>query len=341
MRFPEAPSLSLSGREQSTALRAYAFDRLSAIAAVLDDTGMIVDTNEAWRLFSRLNDGQSQVTGSGSNYLEVCDRAAANGSREAASVAMGLRAILAGDRERFDLEYPCDSPTESRWFLLSAAAAPVVNGLAIVLFHVDITARKALEQRLALQSDVDELTGLPNRRAAVRMLEAELDAGRLSGDAVTVMFLDLDGFKVINDELGHAMGDRLLVQVASRIGHAVRDEDVLCRFGGDEFVIICPSLQSPDAQLLAARIRELMTEPFQLDARELRTGISVGIATSDSDSTLDALLHDADVAMYEDKRRPRPKRNRVARSPRPSRSTPIPLASNVEAAADGRWLPRS
>lgn len=334
MRFPEAPSLSQAGREQSTVLRSYAFDRLSAIAAILDDTGTILDTNEAWRLFSRLNDGQLGVTGSGSNYVEVCERSAANGSQDAASVAIGLRSILSGERARFDLEYPCDSPTESRWFLLSAAAAPAVNGSGVVLFHVDITARKAVEERLALRSDVDELTGLPNRRAAVRMLEAELDAVRLTDAPVTVMFLDLDGFKTVNDEHGHAMGDRLLVQVASRIGHAVREGDVLCRFGGDEFVLICPSLHSADAQVLATRIREVTSAPFQLDATELCTGVSVGLATSDSDSTLDVLLEAADVAMYIDKRRPRPERNRRVRSPRAGHSMPAPLTSNAEAPPD-------
>lgn len=125
-------------------LRAYAFERLNAAAVLLNDRGIIVDTNETWRLFAHLNDGEASATGLGVNYLEVCDRAAARGSG-AAAVAAGLRSILAGESTHFDFEYSCDSPSEERWFRLQASSVPVSDGSGVVLFHVDITAIKLRE----------------------------------------------------------------------------------------------------------------------------------------------------------------------------------------------------
>jgi hypothetical protein len=150
-------------RTPALAVRAAAFDRLGACAAVVDRDGLIVDTNRAWRLFAHLNDGPSDTTGVGVDYLDVCDRASARGAIASAEVAAGLREILSGERERMDVEYPCPSPTEDRWFMLQASALPVSEGAGAVLFHVDVTARKQLTDRLEALAEHDPLTGLPAR----------------------------------------------------------------------------------------------------------------------------------------------------------------------------------
>src|SRR5690606_24222080 len=137
--------------------------RLSAFAAVLDHQGLIVDTNEAWRLFSRLNGGAPGDTGIGVDYLAVCDRAAAAGDDDAAEVADGLRRILSGEIAHLDLEYPCDGPGEERWYLLQASPVACEAGIGVVLFHLDITGRKQLELQLIRDAEHDELTGVPNR----------------------------------------------------------------------------------------------------------------------------------------------------------------------------------
>ena len=289
--------------EQTLALRSFAFDRLSANAVVLDDAGVIVDTNEAWRLFAHLNDGPIRTTGPGVNYLDVCDRAAASGTAGAATTAAGLRAILHGESEHFDIEYPCPSPAEDRWFMLQASSAPVADGAGIVIFHVNMTARKMLEVRLASEAEHDELTGLPNRRSAVRFVEEQLADARITMAPVWAFSMDLDGFKSVNDTFGHHVGDELLVQVALRARRAVREEDLLCRFGGDEFLLVCPGLTEEQAAKLAMRFREVMSEPFQVGADEVSIGASVGFASSVDYPTVDPLLRAADAAMYVDKRR--------------------------------------
>jgi diguanylate cyclase (GGDEF)-like protein len=283
-------------------VRATAFNRLGSSAVILDDQGVIVDSNESWRLFGALNGGSQSETGSGVNYLDVCDRAAINGDPDATQCAVGIRQILSGERERIDLEYPCASPTEDRWFLMQASSAPVANGAGVVVFHIDITARRVLSDRLAALADVDELTGLPNRRAAVRYLGDELAAARLTGDKVWVLFLDMDRFKEVNDVHGHHVGDELLVKVAVRGRRVLRERDRLCRLGGDEFILVCPALDSNGARALADRIRTVMAAPFQIDDLTVQANISIGVAESTPDSTIEDVLVAADAAMYVDKR---------------------------------------
>ena len=160
----EMPNRDDRAASQTWTVRVALFERVGALVVVLDGSGLVVDTNESWRLFARLNDGSPSATGLRVNYLDVCDRAAAKGSSTAPIVAAGLRRVLAGERDQFTVEYP---NLEDRWFLLQASAAAVVDGAGLVMLHVDITARKALSDRPnALASD-DELTGLPNRRMAV------------------------------------------------------------------------------------------------------------------------------------------------------------------------------
>ena len=288
---------------QALSVRASAFDRLGAMVAVLDGSGVILDTNESWRLFSRLNDGSPSTTGPMINYLDVCDRAAANGSATASIVAAGLREVLAGERDQFDVEYPCPSPNEDRWFLLQVSSAPVVDGGGLVMFHVDITARKALSDRLAALASDDELTGLLNRRSAVTYLNGQLAEAEARGGAVWVLFLDVDNFKSVNDLHGHHVGDELLVKVAERARRVVRAADRLCRYGGDEFLVVCPGITRDGAVELASRLRAVMREPFQVGALELQTSISVGFASSANSSTVESLVRVADAEMYVDKRR--------------------------------------
>jgi diguanylate cyclase (GGDEF)-like protein len=155
------------------------------------------------------------------------------------------------------------------------------------------------------------LTGLPNRGVAVRFITEQLARIRASGDQVWVLFLDLDGFKSVNDTYGHHAGDELLVQVTERTLRAVREGDLLCRFGGDEFFVACPGLDEAGATALAARLRDVMARPFQVGAAAVSIGASVGLASSDADSTADSLLRTADTEMYIDKVR-QPRRMRGA-----------------------------
>jgi diguanylate cyclase (GGDEF)-like protein/PAS domain S-box-containing protein len=167
--------------------------------------------------------------------------------------------------------------------------------------HVeDISERKALEARLTHQAMHDGLTLLPNRALFLDRLEIALRRGARAATPTSVLFLDLDQFKVINDLRGHEIGDDVLAATAQRLKAVVRPGDTAARFGGDEFTILCDGAGADEARLIARRIAEVLETPIALPRQgEMHLRASIGIATSPtSTETADELLRDADMAMY-------------------------------------------
>jgi diguanylate cyclase (GGDEF)-like protein/PAS domain S-box-containing protein len=185
-------------------------------------------------------------------------------------------------------------------------ADPSVGGL--VLNARDISERKELQEQLVHEAYHDALTQLANR-ALFRERVAEALRNRGPQDDVTVLFLDLDGFKEVNDSLGHLAGDQLLVQVADRLRASVRDGDVVARFGGDEFaVLVCSPSESSqsDAEEIARRIVEVLEQPFGSETRDIHVQASIGLAAAGmlGDGETDGaeqLMRNADLAMYKAK----------------------------------------
>jgi diguanylate cyclase (GGDEF)-like protein/PAS domain S-box-containing protein len=164
----------------------------------------------------------------------------------------------------------------------------------------DITERKRLEESLAHRASHDVLTGLPNRRLFVERVAAAASRSRRAACVTGVLFVDLDGFKQVNDDLGHAAGDELLVEAARRIRTALRPSDAVGRLGGDEFGIVCEDLaHQRDGVAVAERVLAALSEPVRLGERQVVTGASVGLAfTTDRATDAEALLRHADTAMY-------------------------------------------
>jgi diguanylate cyclase (GGDEF)-like protein/PAS domain S-box-containing protein len=161
---------------------------------------------------------------------------------------------------------------------------------------IDVSARKEAEGELSWQAQHDALTGLPNREYFLDRLDGAL-ARR--GGHVAVLFVDLDDFKVVNDSLGHGAGDRLLGAVAERLSRVLRPEDVIARFGGDEFTILLPGVAGEDhAIAVADRVAEALRRPIVLDGEHRYVSASVGLSFSAPGADAQALLRDADAAMY-------------------------------------------
>jgi diguanylate cyclase (GGDEF)-like protein len=169
-----------------------------------------------------------------------------------------------------------------------------------VASYDDVTARVEQDRRVRHEADHDSLTGLANRRALERTLDASLARAGARARSVGVIMLDLDGFKAINDTHGHAAGDRALREVASRLQRCVRERDLVARLGGDEFVVVLTDLggRSGAVQDSVSRIHEALLEPFE--AMTLSSAIGVAIFPSDGGTAADLLAH-ADRAMYVDK----------------------------------------
>jgi diguanylate cyclase (GGDEF)-like protein len=192
-----------------------------------------------------------------------------------------------------------DYERECLELLAAQAGAALVNADRFV-------ERRAFEERLHHQAFHDALTGLPNRALFVdRLQHAQRRVGR-DGGRLAVLFLDIDRFKMINDSLGHDVGDRLLVEVAGRLSSCLRPGDTLGRYGGDEFTVLLEHVTEQETLSVAQRILEVMRLPFDLVDREVYAGVSIGVAYSPHDGAADHdPLRAADLAMYQAKERGR------------------------------------
>jgi diguanylate cyclase (GGDEF)-like protein len=189
--------------------------------------------------------------------------------------------------------------------LLIALASMITIPLVLVRFWQLAAQRLKAERALAHQAGHDELTGLPNRRTMLGKVEAALERrGVTPAGRVAVLFCDLDGFKPINDTLGHEAGDQVLRAVGQRLGGCVRSGDVVGRFGGDEFLILCPGASEQEARQIVDRIEQRLTEPMLIAGAIYSVGSSVGLAVADgtSPTRADELIAAADAAMYDHKR---------------------------------------
>lgn len=195
------------------------------------------------------------------------------------------------------------------WFLthLMPLAGRTGQAEAVVLHFSDLSERKQAEMKYEYLAHHDPLTNLLNRFSLFQRLEQSLEQAKRYGRQLAVLFIDLDRFKDINDSLGHHIGDRLLVEVAARLADTVRGSDIVARFGGDEFVVVLPHIQSAiDPAYLANKILHTLSRPYLLDDHELTNTPSIGISVSPHDGeTVEELLKSADTAMYHAKSRGR------------------------------------
>ncbi|WP_445149999.1 sensor domain-containing protein [Baekduia sp. Peel2402] len=174
---------------------------------------------------------------------------------------------------------------------------------AVMSSGVDLTERRAAEEQIAYLAYHDPLTGLPNRALLQEHLDLALARARRQGEAVGLLYLDLDGFKLVNDSLGHPAGDELLCHVTMRLSERRRGMDLLARQGGDEFLLLLADLERPQAEAHARRVAEdllkALAEPFSISGAEFHIGASIGISLYPRDAAdADELLRHADAAMY-------------------------------------------
>lgn len=306
--LPPARNAPSSGSEHGSAIAQHVLDSLPDRTALIDREGRITTTNSAWRYHV---ESQGSAALPGANYLELLRASGTKWSREA---LVGIDAVLQGHLDNFEMEYEFNEynngQLSTRAYSTNVVPLLTEAGGAIVS-QVDITWRKNLERQLSHRATHDGLTDLPNRMLLGDRLEQALARAARTNGRVAVLFCDLDRFKDINDTLGHAVGDQVLVAVARRLRRCCRRSDWVTRFGGDEFVVVMEDV--PDQQVvadIAGRIKEAITAPVVIGDKELYFGISIGVAlrhgtTRDLGEAVDDLLRDADTAMYRAKERGR------------------------------------
>lgn len=186
---------------------------------------------------------------------------------------------------------------------LDCQYVPVFNEIneveAIVKTTRDITERRQNEDQAWRHANFDLLTGLPNRRLFLDRLEQTLLESERKNNSFTILFIDLDGFKQVNDQLGHRIGDQLLAQVADRINTNVRVMDTVARLGGDEFTVVMKDSDKEGAKLAAKVLLTCLEKPFDVDSHQLQVSASIGLTRFPDDaSNIEQLVDNADKAMY-------------------------------------------
>lgn len=185
--------------------------------------------------------------------------------------------------------------------VLVVTLAPAAEG-GILMLTEDATERKATEARIEQMARFDELTGLANRFEYTTQISEAFAKLERTGDAFALLYLDLDGFKQVNDSLGHDIGDHVLMETASRLRGAIRSNDLLSRFGGDEFLLILPSSDQLVVTAIAQRMIDAMSRAFDVDGKTVYVTASIGIAMAPLDGANPAdLLRHADTALYKAK----------------------------------------
>jgi|GEM_PF-2247069 len=286
--------------EHNEKVTASDLDRFSSLAEMLpfgilsaDARGWVAFSNEAARHI--LNLSHQMVSGHGWEQAVLAE------DWDAVSAAAS-RVIAAGTSE--NVVFRVATSLFQRWaevkFVPLGAPSEPSGWIATV---EDITDRRRAEGELAHQATHDSLTGLPNRSLMEdRFLQARGRLQRGTTTSITVLFVDLDGFKAINDSYGHRVGDAVLATVARRLTGVLRDVDTIARFGGDEFVALCESLPAKEVSELERRIVRAFDQPIDIADRAVPIGASVGhAATTDSLVELSDLLARADENMYEHK----------------------------------------
>lgn len=237
---------------------------------------------------------------------------------DAAAVALSALQVALDRGTCFGKQYELVMPQGRFWFELSVARKATVPGETprVIALARDITARKEAELRIARAAYFDSLTGLPNRPSFMERVGREIGRAERTGQKMAVLFMDLDGFKAVNDTLGHGAGDTILQTAADRFRLELRPADMVsraspdgleiefARLGGDEFTaLILDIAGAEDALVVARRIGQVMRHPFQLEDRAVSLSTSIGIALYPDDGR-DAvsLLKHADMAMYRAKR---------------------------------------
>ncbi|SFF31749.1 EAL domain-containing protein [Blastococcus tunisiensis] len=213
---------------------------------------------------------------------------------------MAFRRALDAGGAVVSAELPRRTADGERWLgvrLVDLSDDPDVRG--VVIHATDITERKRAEQTLAHQAFHDGLTGLANRALFTDRVEQALRHNARHGDTAAVVYIDLDGFKAVNDSLGHQAGDRLLQKVAERLAATVRGGDTLARLGGDEFAILVEQTTgAAEASAAGERVLAALEGPIRIGRQSVTVSGSIGIAVSDGEATSDSMIRDADNAMY-------------------------------------------
>ncbi len=275
---------------------------------VLDTDPNLIFVKNSDGVYTLANQAIASLYGTTPQYM--IGKTDADFNQNAEEVAQFIeddREVIRFQREKFiSAETVTDCHKNLHWMQTVKRPLASADGTVQHLLGIgtDITARKKAEDQILHQAFHDILTDLPNRALLINRLEQALARSARTGDAIGLLFIDLDNFKVINDSLGHEAGDSLLQTISQRLRDCTRSGDTVARLGGDEFVILLEELNgSEEAKGIAERVTETIHQPLRLEGRDVLPGASIGltITTLNDSRSASEVLRDADTAMYQAK----------------------------------------
>ena len=270
--------------EMTNAFLLNTLDTVKNNIAVVDSNFTIIYTNLAWNQFGVENGCPADYSWIGVNYFEPCEVSAQDGDEFGMAAVEGMHKLKNGQITDFQLEYPCHSPTEDRWFYMEINKFTLGQSHYFVISHQNITRRVQLEQEAMRLSKIDGLTGIGNRRAFDEFIDLEWHHCMRNRFPLSLMLIDIDDFKPINDKFGHQSGDDCLKSIAQVLAHYTeRASDISARYGGDEFVVVWGHVTFKQAKVLAESILKEINEIEILDANGkpcYRASTSMGLATT-------------------------------------------------------------
>jgi diguanylate cyclase (GGDEF)-like protein/PAS domain S-box-containing protein len=307
----------LPDQEQRTLLELFAAEAALVVAEALHRTTLTDRAHLFRAAFARapvpmlITDADLALVGANDAFLRLLDMEADPAQAasfadlvhadDRAQIREAARTVMGDGMKQLSFEHRLVRPDGTvRWSRSALSCIDShLSGPQLVWTVDDVTEGRRVLDELRYLADHDLLTGLPNRRTAVRWLDRCLNHSESDG-AVAVLFADLDGFKAVNDRLGHPSGDELLARVAQRLATVVRPGDMLGRYGGDEFVLVCSGVDDDEAATrIASRCVEAVGRPFALERGEADISISIGIAMARPGTTTSAAVLDrADTALY-------------------------------------------
>ncbi len=254
--------------------------------------GLLLYVNDAYASFN----GRQREELVGHSFLEFCHRSVRN---EVEAALQRVQQLTKEVPVEVNEHRSVDALGNIRWLQWTSQGVFAADGSLneVMAIGRDVTERRAAEDHAVYLADHDALTGLLNRRSMLQFLDDALARCRRRGQSIAVLYVDLDRFKNINDELGHDVGDRVLEEVAERLVAGFRSRDLLSRIGGDEFVIACPDTTEAEVAMLVTRAQSMLAEPM-IGLEGVVIEASIGCAMSDGSDSSAELLKTSDAAMY-------------------------------------------
>lgn len=282
-------------------------DSVTDHIAVIDVKGDIQFVNKSWTTFGNNNECTIGDNWSDINYITVCEKSAKVEGDFGTQAVNGIKSMIEKKSSSFYFEYPCHSQDEKRWFMMHVTPFHLKQKNYFVISHQNITERKSAEEKLRSQANIDGLTGIPNRRKFDKFLQKEWKRCLRLEQPISLIILDLDHFKLLNDTYGHQAGDDCLIKIATLLKEFVRrPSDICARYGGEEFVLVLGNTPLTQAKQLSINLLDklvaLNIENANSPIKSYLTA-SIGLATifPNINHNESELISKADTMLYKAK----------------------------------------